>query len=234
MARDTRDTRDNRETRVGTEDVLPVHSRISWGALLAGLFVTLAVFVLLSTLGVAVGLSAADTHTERDNIAVGAGIWAILTALIAFFCGGCVTTRLTAGENRGEAIMYGVVMWGAAFAMILWMTGSALRTGATAAVGSANVAANQNPNAASQAAQGNWEQAARDAKVSDAQIAQMREKMPTAAQAQDVSAKAAWWSFAGVVLSLAAAIGGALASAGPESANGSLFVRRTTVVAAPG
>lgn len=104
----------NDET-VRTRDVLPVYSRISWGAILAGLFVTLAVFVLLSTLGLAIGISAAD-ETNRDNVTVGAGIWAVITALIAFFCGGCVVSRFTAGETKAEAVMYGTVLWGASFA----------------------------------------------------------------------------------------------------------------------
>ena len=49
-------------------DAIPLFSRISWGALLAGLFVTLAVFVLLSTLGVAIGISSADA-AGRERIA---------------------------------------------------------------------------------------------------------------------------------------------------------------------
>lgn len=212
---------------VHTRDAVPVFSRISWGALLAGLFVTLAVFVLLSTLGVAIGVSSADA-AARDTIAIGAGIWAVATALVAFFCGGCVVSRFTAGESKAEAVVYGVVMWGAAFAMILWATGSVLRTGATVAVGSANVAANAAPQA------GGWEQAARRANLTDAQINQMRAEMPAAARVQDVSAEAAWWSFVGIALSIAAAVGGAVAGAGPNPAFGGVLFRRTTPEPAPG
>lgn len=211
---------------VRTQDVLPVHSRISWGALLAGLFVTLAVFVLLSTLGMAIGISSADQFS-RDTISIGAGVWAVTTALIAFFCGGCVTSRLTAGESRMEAVMYGTVLWGAAFAMILWVTGSVLRTGATLAVGSANVAAPANLPA-------DWEQAARRANLTEAQINQMRADLPPATRVQDVSAEAAWWSFAGILLSLGAAVGGAVASAGPRPMFGGAIFRRTTPEPAPG
>ncbi|WP_439627074.1 hypothetical protein [Gemmata sp.] len=212
---------------VGTRDAAPVFSRISWGALLAGLFVTLAVFVLLSTLGVAVGVSSADA-ASRDTIATGAGVWAVATALVAFLCGGCVVSRFTTGESRAEAVVYGVVMWGAAFAMILWATGSVLRTGATMAVGSMNVAANAAPQSE------NWEQAARRANLTDAQVNQMRAEMPTAARVQDVSAAAAWWSFAGVALSMAAAIGGAVMGAGPNPSLGGVQFPRTSPSPAPG
>jgi len=192
-----------------TSDALPVFSRVSWVALLAGLFVTLAVFVLLATLGAAIGVSTAD-HFNRDTIATGAGVWAIATTLVAFFCGGCVVSRFTAGESKTEAVVYGAVLWGASFAMILWATGSALHTGATIAVGSANAAANMDR------APTNWEASARRANVSDAQINQMRADMPSAARVQEVSGEAAWWSFAGVLVSMLAAIGGAVASAGPN------------------
>ena len=215
---------------VRTRDMLPVYSRISWGALLAGLFVTLAVFVLLSSLGLAIGVSTADQF-NGDTIGTAAGIWAVATTLIAFFCGGCVVSRFTAGETRGEAVMYGTVLWGAAFAMILWATGSVLRTGATVAVGSANVAATA-ANAATSPA--DWEGAARQAGLTDAQVQQMRAQMPSAERARDTSASAAWWSFAGIALSLAAAIGGAVMSSGPNPAFGGVTVRRTTAEPSPG
>jgi hypothetical protein len=212
---------------VQTRDAIPVFTRISWGALLAGLFVTLAVFVLLSTLGVAVGVSSADA-ASWDAIATGAGIWAVATALVAFACGGCVVSRFTAGESKAEAMVYGVVLWGVAFATILWATGSVLRTGGTLAVGSANVAAS-----GVESMPGGWEQAAHRAGLNDAQVARMRAEMPTAARARDASAQAAWWSFAGVALSLAAAIGGAVMGAGPNPAFGGVLFRRTTPEPSP-
>jgi hypothetical protein len=67
------------DDNVRTRDVLPVYSRVSWGALLAGLFVTLAVFVLLSALGVAIGISSADA-ASREAVSIGAGVWALVTA----------------------------------------------------------------------------------------------------------------------------------------------------------
>ncbi len=216
----------NEDETVRTRDVLPVYSRISWGAILAGLFVTMAVFVLLSTLGLAIGISAADT-TDRENITVGAGIWAVVTALLAFFCGGCVVSRFTAGETRAEAVMYGTVLWGASFALILWATGSVLRTGTTLAMGSANVAANATTTP-------NLEQALQRANLTQEQMNQVRAELPAAGRVQDVSAEAAWWSFLGIVLSLGAAIGGALAASGPNPVFGGILFRRTTPEPSPG
>lgn len=201
------------------EDVLPVYSRVSWGALLAGLFVTLAVFVLLSTLGVAIGISSVD-RLNPNAIAVGAGVWAVATVLIAFFCGGCVVSRCTTGESRGEAAIYGTILWGAAFAMIVWLSGSAFRGGVTVLVSPAN---------ATGAAPTNWEQAARSANLSDEQINRMRAQMPPPAQDHDASVQLAWWTFGGVLVSLLASIGGALAGVGPSPAFGARIYHRTTV-----
>lgn len=215
---------DAREVR--SRDVFPVHSRVSWGAIFAGLFVSITIFVVLSALGAAVGLTAAD-QARGETLATGAGIWAIVTALIAFFCGGCVASRCTAGESRTEAAIYGTILWGAALVLLLWMSGSVLRTGFTAVTGMANAAAEARGPVA------DWEQAARQAGVAPEQVERMRASLPTAAQAQNVSAQAAWWSLAGIVVSLLASIGGAVAGSGPNpTAGGFLFQQRTTVQAA--
>lgn len=211
------------ERAVRGEDLLPVFSRVSWGALFAGLFVALTVFLVLSALGAAIGLTVADT-TRGETIATGAAIWAIVTALVAFFTGGCVVSRCTAGESRTEAAIYGTILWGLTMTLLLWMGGAAMRTGFSAVVGTANVAANAtNPPA-------NWEAAAQRAGLTEAQINQMRADMPTQAQVQDASASAAWWSLLGIVLSLLASVGGAVFSAGRGiPAFGGIGFRQTSI-----
>jgi len=207
---------------VRVNDVLPVRSRVSWGALFAGLFVALTVYVLLAVLGAALGLSFADQF-RADTLATAAGVWAIATLLIALFSGGCVTAQCTVGETKTEAVMYGVVLWGVMFALILWMSGSAMRAGIGGALIAANVVTgpeNRPPD---------WERAARDAGVSREQIDRMRASMPTLEDVRNGSTEAAWWSFAGLLVSLGAAIGGALAGSGPTPFLRSVLFRQTTV-----
>ena len=84
------------------------------------------------------------------------------------------------------------------------------------------------------AAPADWEQAARRAGLTDAQVQQVRAELPSAAQVQGASAEAAWWSLLGVALSLAAAVGGAVAGAGPRAESGGVLFRRTTVAVAHG
>jgi len=207
---------------VRVNDVLPVRSRVSWGALFAGLFVALTVYVLLGVLGAALGLSVADQF-RADNVATAAGAWAIGTLLVALFSGGCVTSRCTVGETKMEAVLYGVILWGVMFALILWTSGSVLRAGFGGALHAANVVANSNN------APGDWERAAREAGLNREQIDRMRANLPTAADVKAGSTQAAWWSFAGLLVSLAASIGGAMAGAGPAPFLGRTLYRQTTV-----
>src|SRR5205823_5438107 len=153
-------------TPIRTEDVLPVRSRISWGAVFAGLFTALAVTVLMSVLGMALGLTWSEHTSRTDYVASGAAIWAAITGLVALFAGGLVTSLFTAGENRAEAVLYGVVLWGLMFACVAGISATTARATVSGVLGTANVVTN--------AGVGDWEQAARNAGVSQDQINQMK------------------------------------------------------------
>jgi hypothetical protein len=158
-------------------------------------------------------------RASGHSIAVGTGIWAIITGLVAFFCGGCVTSRCTAGESRTEAAIYGTILWGLTVTLLLWVSGTAMRTGFTAVVGSADVTTAAPPPST-------WEEAARRAGLSDEQVARLRAEMPTEGQVLATSTAAAWWSLAGIIASLFAAVGGAVAGAGPRPRVGVFLFRR--------
>jgi hypothetical protein len=206
---------------VRVEDLLPVRSRLSWGAILGGAVVAMATYFLLTLLGGAIGLSISD-NVEGDTLGISAAIWAVLSAVASFFIGGYITSRCAAGENRAEAMVHGVVMWGTMFAMLLWLLASGVQTGFSAMMGMASAGVE-----ASQAM--NWERAARQAGVEQQQIDQWRQSAQNAAQAaqdpqqQQQAAEAAteaarqatWWTLAGTVLTLLSTIGGAVVGKGP-------------------
>lgn len=209
-------------TRIQAEDVLPVRSRLSWGALFAGAFVTLALYVLLSVLGTALGLSLAG-HARGETIAIGAAAWAIATMLVALFAGGCVATRCSAGETKTEAVIYGVVLWGVMLAAMIFASGAVMRAGFGGLMRGADVAADTN-----------WERAARDAKVGEAQINQIRANLPSQAEVQARSEEAAWWTLGGLAASLLASIAGAVSGSGAVPYFNAILVRRTAVFHAAG
>ena len=184
-------------------EVLPVRSRISWGAILAGAVVALATYFLLTLLGGAIGLTISD-DVSRDTLGTGAAIWAILATAIALFVGGWVTSQCVAGEDKREAVIYGIIMWGVVFAMILWLVASGVRSGFGAMVGMANAAGTAN---ASIVADARERIAQTDAAAIDRQEVE---------QVQDTASNVTWWTLLGTVLSMAAAIAGTVVGAGPS------------------
>jgi len=123
--------------RPSTVDMMPVRSRVSWGAIAAGAMVFVAIYFLLTILGVAVGL---EVSARRGDVSIGAGaaLWSILTLLVAMFLGGWTTSRLAVGETKLEAFLYGVILWGVLFIGMFWLLGVGVRVGFGAMMGVAS------------------------------------------------------------------------------------------------
>ncbi len=185
------------------EQPFPVLSRISWGAILGGTAVTFSVYVLLSLLGTAVGLS---VDPANEALAVGAAIWAIAAFMIAIFVGGWVASRFTLGEDTIEAILYGAILWGVSFVLILGLFGLGFGT---------LVGMSAYPMANISMSEAQIETLGTEAGLNGEQIARMqaaaRERVPD----EGVLAQTAWWAFGGTLLTMIAAIGGTWAGASP-------------------
>ncbi len=123
--------------RPSTIDMMPVRSRVSWGAIAAGAMVSVAVYFLLTLLGIAVGLEVSASRNDV-NLGAGAAFWSILTLLLAMFLGGWATSRLAVGETKLEAILYGVILWGVLFIGMFWLFGVGVRIGFGAMMGMAS------------------------------------------------------------------------------------------------
>jgi len=211
-----------------TRDIVPVHSRISWGAIFAGAITAFTAFILLSVLGTALGLNLTGRVEDR-TLQVGAVCWTIGSALLALFLGGWITSQYTTGEDRLEAALYGMVMWGVVFVMLLGFAGGVVRSGLNAAL-----------TVASSPAVAEMTNRLSDADlqrvgVTQEQLDQLRARAqnPTAelhkAAEYPGTQAAAWWTFAGMILSLLAAVGGAIAGAGPTLALARIGFRSTMV-----
>lgn len=118
-------------------DVLSVKSRVSWAAIAAGAMIALAVYFLLTLLGLAVGLELSVRRNDVD-LGIGAALWAIATLLFSMFAGGWATSRLAVGESRLEATLYGVILWGVLFVGMFWLVGQGVRVGFGALMGLAS------------------------------------------------------------------------------------------------
>lgn len=216
----------NNATPVRAEDVMSVRSRVNWGAVLAGSVIALALYFLLTLIGGAVGLSVSG-HVRPSSVGTGAAVWAVLSIAVALFVGGWVTSQLTVGENRGEAAMHGVLLWGLLFGMLLWLMASGVRSGFNAMVGMAQAGQAAAPGSTA----GGWEEAARRAGVSAETIDEWRRKAADAPAvtrqaaenpenqqaAADAATRVTWWAVVGALLSMAAAVLGAIVGARPTS-----------------
>lgn len=98
--------------------------RLSWGAIFAGFIVATMIQIVLSLLGVAIGFTTWDVGDPARDLGMGLGIWITVSALIALFVGGLTTGRLAGVLTRGDGALHGVVMWGIAGIVNLWLLAS--------------------------------------------------------------------------------------------------------------
>lgn len=106
-------------TGTATTAVVPPLPRISWGAILAGAVVALAIGLMLNVLGTAIGATLVDA-TARDtpdasSFGIGAGIWLLVSNLIGLGVGGYVAARLSGTASGTDATLHGMAMWAASF-----------------------------------------------------------------------------------------------------------------------
>ena len=123
----------------------PPTDRIRWGTILAGLFAALTTLVVLSVLGLAIGLSNYDAGDPLSNFGLGAGIWGIITAVLAFLIGGWLAASTARVYGRANGLLNGAMVWVVAIPLLLYLLGSGLgalvnTAGSVAATGVAAVA----------------------------------------------------------------------------------------------
>lgn len=89
--------------------------RISWGAALAGVVIALVIQLMLSLLGVGIGLSTMEPLTgatpRTETLGTTAGIWWIVSWCIALLLGGWAAGRLAGIPRRLDATLHGVLTW---------------------------------------------------------------------------------------------------------------------------
>ncbi|MBL8951845.1 MAG: hypothetical protein JNK82_13770 [Myxococcaceae bacterium] len=100
--------------------------KISWGAIAAGVVSALGLWALLYTLGLALGLSTVTPENAATAKASGifAGIWGLVSPLVALFFGGFVAARSAGIYDRGAGAIHGFVLWGATLLLGAFMVGS--------------------------------------------------------------------------------------------------------------
>lgn len=106
-----------------------------WSAIFGGAVVTLGLWLLLHTLGLAAGLTAIDPDEQGSlrAIGIGTGIWSVIAPLLALFAGGYVAARTAGLIDRPVGVIHGGVVWSltllTAAVLLMMMIASTLRAG---------------------------------------------------------------------------------------------------------
>ena len=255
--------------------------RISWGGIWAGVLTVMGTLLFLTTLGLAVGISAADPiKGDAGALGTGAAIWTGLSLLIALFVGGMAATRLGMVFDKAAGAFEGALVWALSFLVILWLASSGVqlvasgvsgvfggvtktlssavsgiddlsggdvnqilarlndpRTAQTlaSATGMPEQDVSANLSEIAQRVEGvrdNPQQAAAEVRQGTQQMMERaREQLPAMAErAQEGAAKTAWFTFGAMVISLIAALAGAML--GRRRVEERLLRTATTVAAA--
>lgn len=188
--------------------ILNAMSRVSWGAIWAGVFVAMFFQLLLGLLGLAIGLTVVDINQQIPvtGLSIGAGIWLLITTLVAVFAGAFTAGRLAGLSAKYDGLLHGVVTLAFLVILSLFLAVSGITGALTGAFGM-TLRATQVPQVQQILPQGTAIQQQAQ------QAVQQQPAMTTAQrqQAEAIATQTAWWTFAIGLLSLIAAmIGGYL------------------------
>ena len=123
-----------------------LRNEVSWGAIFAGVVVALVTQVLLTMLGASIGIATLDPGTgdnpEASTFSVAAGIWYILSGIVAAFVGGYVAARMSGKTLPTTGAFHGLTTWALTTLLVLYFLTSTVGmivggaySGITSAVG---------------------------------------------------------------------------------------------------
>lgn len=113
------------------EDIRTVMiNNVSWGAVLAGVFLALVTQLLLNMLGAGIG-AATLQPLSGDNptpaaMSVGAAIWWTVSGVIAAFVGGHTAGRLSGRPKESTAAWHGLTAWALTTIVVVFMIASSM------------------------------------------------------------------------------------------------------------
>jgi len=190
------------EAQTGRTMFLNAMSRVSWGAIWAGVFVAMFFQLMLGLLGLAIGLTAVDItqRASTTGIGIGAGVWLLLSTLISVFVGAFTAGRLAGLSAKYDGLLHGVVTLAFLVILSLFLGTSGLSSALSGAFSIA-LNASRTPQVQQVLPSGtNIQQQATSQNITPA------ERQRLAEQARDVATRTAWWTFVTSFLSLIASM----------------------------
>lgn len=117
------------ETRTDERDmthlgasVLPPRDGVRWGPVWAGLLTSFATLLVLSVLGILIGVAAADPSADQESASIIGAVVSAVIGLLAFGVGGYVAGNAAGVTSRGWAAFNGFLVWALGLFVILALT----------------------------------------------------------------------------------------------------------------
>jgi Skp family chaperone for outer membrane proteins len=105
-------------------------NRMSWGALWAGLAVSLLTWLFLNLLGIAFGAASfsplAGGGPSASSISTGAGIWQAITSILSALAGGYAAARFAGAQTESSAGWHGLTTWALTTLALAYLLSSAI------------------------------------------------------------------------------------------------------------
>lgn len=107
-------------------------NRVSWGAVLAGVVVSLVTQLLLNMLGIGIGAATLDPtagaaeNPTAGSLSIGAAIWWTVSGVIAAFLGGHAAGRLSGRPKESTAGWQGLISWALTTLLVVYFLTSTI------------------------------------------------------------------------------------------------------------
>ncbi len=122
--------------------------RVSWGAIFAGAVVSVALMILFTTFGIGIGSAIVDPQFDQNptsGMSTSAGIYLVVTRLIALGAGGFIAARLAGIPRSVSSMLHGASVWAITTIFLAWASvtgvGAVFGAAGTLMSGTANAVA---------------------------------------------------------------------------------------------
>ncbi|QQC66950.1 hypothetical protein [Paraburkholderia ginsengisoli] len=181
--------------------------RVSWGSVIAGVILSLTVYLILSVLGAAIGMSALSPLSRPNPLqgfGFGSGAYLIVMTVIAVFIGSYFAGRCAPVLGW----LHGLLAWAVMILLVVYsatsLIGSAVSAAGSLASTGATVGAAASPSGSVGAMTNSLTQRAQGAIASATAEASSPQAQADARQAADTAARgvarASWFSFAALLV----------------------------------
>ena len=103
--------------------------RISWSAVFAGVLIAVVVQMLLTLLGLGIGLGTIDPVQEQNptaGLGIGSAIWYIISSLLSLFIGGWIAGRLASAPRLFDGMIHGALTWSLVTLLTVYLLSTAV------------------------------------------------------------------------------------------------------------